>query len=419
MPRAKSVLDRLLQAPSWTWVAAALFLRLFFVLKLGSRFYQIDELGFDTPAWNLALHGVIGDKNTPHIAPPVPVALFASIYAVFGHDMLYPRLIQALLGTATSWCVGAMTRELTGSAPAGRLALAIAGIYPFFVYYNGMLISETLYLFFLVPGLWWSCGWSAAAFWRPAACGLCLALAGLCRVEAVPITLLIWTGMIFSCAAGRRRWKDLLLALLCWSLPLGAWAERNRIQTGHRVLDNHGGMSFLHGTVVFDIDQEKGTAAAMEALKNMPFYAESLALSPAHRDRAYFREAWNFMCRNPGTTLRQWARKFVNFWRFYPRTDSVYYESRHSKPTAGLSRGVLVAISLLFEPWLILGGLAGLWTLRSRWTELFPLLLFVLGTMGVHILIVSMMRYRLPVMPVLMLGFCQLASLKISQSPKR
>lgn len=414
-----NALDRLLGAPVWAWAALALLLRLAFTLKLGSRFYQLDEMGFDAPAWNLALNGVIGQGARAAVVPPVPAAFFGAVYALFGHDMLYPRLAQAFLGTATAWCLGRMTAELTGSQRAGRLALAVSAVYPFFIYYNGILMAETLYLFFLVPGLWWLSSAREAVAWRPAAAGCCLALAGLCRVEGVFIAGLIWAAAFPACLLGRRRWRDFVLALLCWSLPLLGWAQRNRLLTGEFTLDSHGGVTLLHGTMVYEIDQSKATAEAMKALEAMPFYAAVQDLSPAERDRAYRKAALDFMLANPGATLRQWGRKLVSFWRFYPRTDNAYYESAHSKPGAGLGRAALVAISLLFEPWLILGGLAGLWSLRRRWAELYPLGLFLLGTMGVHVLVVSMMRYRLPIMPLLIFGFCSLAAGEPDQSAKR
>jgi hypothetical protein len=53
--------------------------------------------------------------------------------------------------------------------------------------------------------------------------------------------------------------------------------------------------------------------------------------------------------------------------------------------------------------------------MRDRWREMFPLWLFVAGTCAVHVLTVAQMRYRLPVMPVLMLGLCYLVQQKIQE----
>lgn len=399
--------DRLLfGTPGWIWLLLAAVLRLAFVLKAGGRFHQIDESGFDAIAWNLARTGTLSAGGPPVTAPPVPVAFFALCYRLCGHGLLYPRLAQALVSAGTAGLVGRMTARLSGSSAAGRLALIAAALYPFFIYYSGMVLSETLYLAALVPGLWWLCESlqdRGASWWRPAAGGLALAAAALCRAEAMPVAAVIWAAGLGACLLGRWRWRACLAAVLAWSLPLAAWCGRNRMAAGSFALDLHGGVTLLHGTLLFD-DNEIDTSVAMAALEKQPFYQGSLALPPAQRDRLYLRQGLAFMRDNPGRVARQWARKFVSFWRFYPRTDKAYHESARSHPGAGLGRGALVAVSLACEPALIVFGLWGLWGLRRRWGELFPLALFLLGTMAVHVISVSQMRYRLPIMPLLILG---------------
>jgi 4-amino-4-deoxy-L-arabinose transferase-like glycosyltransferase len=398
----------------------AVLLRLGLALKFDGRFHQTDEFAYDTYAWQLASQGVLGSQGLAEAVPVVPSAFFALFY-LFGHHLILPRLGQALISALTAWVIGRMTRELTGSERAGRLALAISAVYPFFIYYSAILMAETLYVACVVSGLWWLCASlrdPGAARWRPAASGAALALAALCRPEGFHIGLLLWAATAAACVAGRWPWHSWLLAALCWTLPLAAAAARNKAATGFFSLDRRGGIALLHGTILFDLN-EIDTAAGMDALKEMSFYKDSLKLGEVERDRFYQRLCLKFMRDHPLTTLRQWGRKTVNFWRFYPRTDKVYHQNKYSDPGGGLSRKALVAISLLFEPWLIIGGLAGLWGLRRRWTELFPLGLFVAATMGVHLITVSQMRYRLPVMPLLIMGFCSLAAGKLAQSAKR
>jgi hypothetical protein len=168
-------------------------------------------------------------------------------------------------------------------------------------------------------------------------------------------------------------------------------------------LDIHGGITMLHGTLLLD-ENEVDTGVAMAALEKMPFYQRSLSLPMAERDRIYLRQSLSFMRDNPGRVARQWCRKLVNFWRLYPRTNKAYREDVYSHPGAGLGRAALVAVSLACEPALIIGGFWGLWGLRRRWGELFPLGLFLLGTTAIHMVSVSQMRYRLAVMPILMLS---------------
>ena len=398
----RGALARLLfETPDWAWVLAALGLRLGFALTLGGRFHQIDEAGFNGVAWNLARAGGLGQ-----VAPPLPAAVFASCFRLFGHNLLWPRLAQAFVSAATAWALGRMTARLSGSRTAGRLALVLAAVYPFFVYYSGMVLSETLYLAAVVPGLWALCEslQERGASWRrPAAGGLALAAAALCRPEAMPIAVLLWAAGLAACLLGRWSTRALCAAVLAWALPLTAWCARNRAAVGVFTLDLHGGITMLHGTLLFD-ENEVDTGVAMAAVEKMPFYQQSLSLPLPERDRLYLRQSLSFMRDNPGRVARQWCRKSVNFWRLYPRTDKVYREDSHSHPGAGLGRAALVAVSLACEPALIIGGFWGLCGLRRRWGELFPLGLFLLGTMAIHVVSVSQMRYRLPVMPILIFG---------------
>jgi hypothetical protein len=302
--------------------------------------------------------------------------------------------------------LGRMTASLCASRRAGRLALVLASVYPFFIYYSGMVLSETLYLAAVIPGLWWLCAslQERGASWRlPAAGGLALATAALCRPEAMPIAGLLWLAGLVAWLRGRWSGRALGAAVLAWTLPLTVWCARNRAAVGVFALDTHGGLTLLHGSLLFD-ENEKDTALAMAALEKMPFYQESLSLPRDKRDRIYLRHGLAFIREHPGRVAGQWLRKAATFWRFYPRTDKVYREGPYSHPGAGLGRAALVAVSLACEPALIIGGFWGLWGLRRRYGELYPLGLFLLGTMAIHVVTVSQMRYRLAVMPILMLG---------------
>jgi len=211
------------------------------------------------------------------------------------------------------------------------------------------------------------------------------------------------------CAFRLYAFKALVLAALCWSLPLLGWAARNKAQFNRFDLDLHGGITILIGTMFFEIN-EMDTALSIQALKLSPIYAESQKLDEAQRHGFYFRKALEFMRENPRRVLRQWAHKSLNFWRFYPRMDKVYRDALGVQPNVGASRRMLVAISLLTEPALIVLGILGAWRLRRRMDTLFPCYWLVLGTFGIHMLVVSQMRYRLSVMPILILFACALTA---------
>ncbi len=409
---------RKVAADARVWLLIAAGLRLAFALKLGgARLYQIDESGFVKAALGLAQSGSFG----PHALAPLVPAFFALFFRCLGPSFLFPRMAQALLGVLTAWIIGRMAQDLSGSRRAGLFALAAASSYPFFVYYNGLLLSETLYTLLATAGLWLACrnlsadrfswaGWILGAF--------CLGLAALARPEAEFIAAGLWIlALVFTMTRfkrlSRRAWAA---GVLCWALPIAAWCARNKIEAGTFKLDDHGGITMLHGTLLLDLN-EIDTSVAMRALEKMPFYERAQSLPEPERDKIYFRRALKFMAENPGKTLRQWAYKFVSFWRFYPRPRKRYTETALSSPNLGLSRAALIATSLLFEPWLILGGALGLCLLLKQRPEAALLCAFILAETAVHMISVSQMRYRLPVMPEMILGFSVLADRLLPRKP--
>lgn len=401
---------------AWPWLAGGVALRAGFAWKLGERLYQVDESAYRYAAWQLLTTRSLALDGQAIVIPPVPVGLFAAMMGPF-QSLFWPRLAQGLVNVAACWALGRMAESLSGSRLAGRLALAIGCVYPFFVYYSGMLLTESLNVSLAIFGLWWltdALGRRDPPDWQPAAGGLALSLAALCRAEAAFIMLPVWAAAALLCAKGRWHWRAWMLGLCVWALPLGLWCARNKAATGAFALDTHGGMALLHGGMFYELNYVD-TALAQKAIEQTEFWARAQALPERERDRVFKSEALRFMRENPGRTLKQWAHKLAQFWRFYPRVEKPYLETPQADASAGASRSLLVLISLLFEPALILGGLAGLWAWRGRWRQLFPLYLWTLGTMAVHVVSVSQMRYRLPVMPVLIVAACSWAAARLKR----
>ncbi|MFA6317924.1 MAG: hypothetical protein WC943_10935 [Elusimicrobiota bacterium] len=385
---------------AWPWLWLGLCLRAGFALFLGGRFYQADELGYDGIARTIAQSGLFAPAGAERVFMPVAPS-FISVFYGLGLGVPGARLGLALLSTFTAWMIGRATEDLTGSERAGRLALALACVYPFFIYYSGLLMTETPYLALSVAGLWLLCRSLGEAGRSPglaAGAGLVLGLAGLTRTEGAAVAGLALCGAAGLAALRRYAWRSLALACLAWAAPLAGWAVHNRSLVGVLTLDLHGGVTTLTGTKYFELDQID-TAVAMRALEASPSFAEAAGLGPVERDAFFFREACRFMAENPGRTLKQWGLKLLNFWRLYPRQDKVYPATEVTRPGLGVKQGLLALVSLAFEPALIGLGLWGGWLLRRDMGRLFPVALLGIVTCGIHVLVVSQMRYRLPLMP--------------------
>ncbi len=389
------------------WFSLALILRLIFALKLGNGFYQIDESGFYSAALNLARFKVYGSGKLASAGAPIPAFYYSLFFRLSGDYPLAARLGLLILDLFLVWIVWKMTEELTHSQIAGKIALAISSIYPFFIYYGGMLLSETPYLVFMTFGIWRLCQMLAADkadFSNAAAAGISLGLAGLSRPEGAVIMLGIWLLAFFFSRKDLRLLKSLGLSFLCWTAILFSWSLRNRIETGSFALDSHGGINLLYGTMLFNIN-EQDTSAAIDLLNKIPSFAGTKSLPASLQDKIYWKAAFHFICEHPKTVFKQWGQKTINFWRFYPRQDKFYMEGPRSQPNVGLKRNALVFISLLTEPCLIFLGSWGILKQLKINHAVYPIFLFILATFFLHMISVSQMRYRLPLMPFLILGF--------------
>src|SRR3990167_4842041 len=132
---------------------AAFTFRVIYISTLSNHeLYFADAIEFDSIAKTLAAGNGYSDSNgipTAAREPAYPVFL-AAIYKIAGHDLLVVRISQAFLGALTCIIIYFIGKK-TSSISAGICSSIIASIYPFFIYYNGHILSETLFIFlFLV-----------------------------------------------------------------------------------------------------------------------------------------------------------------------------------------------------------------------------------------------------------------------------
>lgn len=376
-------------------------LRAGFSLCLKEKSYQPDEGVYISLARDLLAFGVYGEGGVPTADKPpvVPLGLAAS-FAVFGQRLWVARLINSLLSVLSAWLLYEYGTLLFGGA-VGTLAAGIAGVYPFFIYWSGILMSETTAILLVVSALYLTQRVAAKAGAPREAwlAGLCWGVAVLTRAQ----NLYCFAALAAWIAVDRLRRRE-SFPFLAFVLPVvllaGAWVARNHRLVGSWTMDTHSGYTMIIRTMFYDEDNID-TGVAHAALERQEFYPEAMALSLADRDKYFLRKALEYVRRHPALYLRHCAGNFLQFWRFYPRTDK----------TVGVvpgtylfqSRNLFVLIALLTEPWLILLGAYGLFLgLREGKAVVLPAL-YILCTSGIHTLVISQMRYRMPVMPLVIL----------------
>lgn len=118
-------------------------------LHMGTQFGH-DEYYYIKMAQNIVRHGVYGYMTdaapNAYVTPGYPLFI-AAVFSVFGDEsVIYVKVIQAFLSTASILLVFLIGKRLSGKA-AGLIAAAFAALYPPLVLYSRFLLTETLYVF--------------------------------------------------------------------------------------------------------------------------------------------------------------------------------------------------------------------------------------------------------------------------------
>lgn len=380
----------------WALLALGFILRTAYAFCLPNALLLPDADSFDTIAWTLASTGHFATVQGPTAArPPAYIAFLALIYRCFGHHWLAGRLVQGLLGTLLVWIVMRLAVRFSDLESTRWVAGTLAAIYPFFIYYDNQLISESFMTFWLAVAvlLFWRWQEDPLSWTKASGCGVALSILSLSKTIFLPLTCLwLFVNGLGAVDAAREksRWLRTGVAAVILILPSLLWGMRNDKLFGRFLIDSHGGYTVL-GTIKYYEQVKEGIYG--DFIKTQPVWINAQNLNEAKQDAFFMDQAKAFIREHPARYMRQSLGNFKNLWRFYPRQDVHFKEgSRH-----------LTLVSLLTEPGLILLGLVGIYRTRNRWKQLYPVYTSILFLTLVYTLITGQMRYRLPLMPFFIL----------------
>ncbi|MHB0996379.1 MAG: ArnT family glycosyltransferase [Elusimicrobiales bacterium] len=365
-------------------LAASFLARLAYVLHSGSAFAYPDEDVYHQIALDILSSGFSPD-SLQNREPLYPL-LVAVIYKIAGAAPLAVKLLQAGLSAAGAYFVY-RTAALLFNGRAALIALAIAALYPFSVFYDARLLRESL-LMFLSAGI--GLFSLKAAVSDPRYCYAAALFTGLAVLTKV-VALFYWPafvllGLFYRMIDLRRA----ALSTLVFVAVLAPLLLINYSGTGRVFLVR--GQSFnLYQSLVLP-DEVIGTAAEAEAIAADPVYAAGKKLPLLEQDKYFSEQTVSFIKANPLVFIRKTAWKFGKLWRPYPYKGMDYT----------YSWVLLAAVSLLSDGWLLPLGLFAAVKLAGRRRELFPAYAYVLVLTAIYSLSWSQIRYRLPMMPFFM-----------------
>ncbi len=351
----------------------------------GGLAYPDEELHWRL-ATNLLERGELVTNDGRYAARMPLYPLLLSGCAAFGDAGIFvARAVQALFGGLTCVVVARLASRIWGAAAAGP-AFVLAAFDPFAVFFANLLLTETVFTLLFVSFV--------AATWRMieqprdwigafAVAGLGAALV-LTRPSAVLLLPLMWVATISLARVRGPALQRIAMAPLVLVIALLPWGLRNV-----SVIGSFAWLSTNGGVTLYDAQGPQADGSS-----DQRFLAQKPDLAPmgeAARD-AHLRDlALRQMRQNPGRVAQLGVTKLQRTWNPFPNVEE--YRGGLAAWAGGLYTVVVY-------------GLAAAALLRSAWhgrgravaVLLLPCVYFAL----LHAIYIGSIRYRLPVMPLLM-----------------
>ena len=224
-------------------LTAAVLVRLVVVLLIEidpRSHWSYDMSWYDGAARRLAKGwGYIGVDAAPTAAwPPGYPALLAVLYAVFGPSLLAAKLANVLLAAATVLLTYLIACELRRPV-VGLVAAAILAVFPGYVLFAPLILSEALFAFLFSAALWLflrcnARGGLGATSWL----GLGVFLGAISLVRGVGFFLLpvFASTRLLDGASWRSTGRVALIAAAGVLIALVPWTVRNHLRLGYPIL---------------------------------------------------------------------------------------------------------------------------------------------------------------------------------------
>ena len=375
-------------------LAAVLMLGI--VLRLGYAAWvspsQFDSDERDYAASAIALLDRASFEETVrfHVPPATPL-LYAMVFGVLGRGNAQIWFAQAFLFAAIGVTIYLLGTGLAGKT-AGLLAVLFAALYPYFIYFSGLALSETAGVLAISAML--VVGVRAARNGRWQDClgfGALVAIAALTRAAVFYFVLAV--PLVFAIAWGVRsgRWvKASALALAGFLVLYLPWTAVNYRAFGEFIpTPTIGSGVMLYQTALRLTIPDEAERLTFLRREILPRYYEPPGASHHDRlagDRYLQREGKRIIAANIGGYPEIAWQNFLRFWQFYPNAPEGETTTRRVYRLLGLgSYGVLFPLFVL-----------GLWLGRHEFRRLAVLYGFLCYFTLVHCLVYGKLRYRIP-----------------------
>lgn len=311
--------------------------------------------------------------------------------------MIAVRVLQALMATATCYFAYRLARRLTGRENAGLLAALLLAVSPVFIVEASLVLSETVFVFLLVSGIWLyveSLTRKRHTLALLVLAGVLLGAATLTRAVllAFPFGLAIHLLLVYGWRRGLGR---AALLLVVYALSVSTWTVYTVTQWNRFVVAGEGLPSFFYmGSAGWSSAQEVDAALAEQSETGNPLEVagNTISTNPLGWVQRRVSELAGAYLQPHGTT----------FFGGESLRDLALEWLRDDRSPAGLLALVqrdsfLPKLSLyLFHYAALALGVVGMWRARKNWRVALALLGVIAYFTLVHLALYALPRYLFP-----------------------
>jgi len=339
----------------------------------------------DSEQWNqivlnfLSGKGLIVDETTQASRMPLYSLFLSSVYFIFGKvNLLAVRIIQSLISALTCVIVYftaiSVFRDNKDNKKIGKIAAIISVFYPFFIYYSGAILNETLFIFLISLVILFL---TEKKFFIA---GIILGLSILCKAETFLFFLFV-IGTFFV-TSPKKALKISLIITAMVVMVLSPWIARNYTKFNRFVpFSTTGSVTFWEGN-----NPQNFNGGPCHYFPNMT------GMNEIERDTYLKKETMKVIKENPKRFFILSRLKFKRFWNIKLNTDDVRYASPRNNLISMFTFGPVL---FLFIPGLLLS-----LGYRKNFVFIYG---FIFCVMLINLIFVSSLRYRLPIEPYLII----------------
>jgi len=405
-------------------VLAAFCLRLIYILQFRHNplfAYPMMDPSYNDQWARAFAEGRCFMEGEPYFRAPLYAWFLGFCYKIFGPGYLAPRIVQAVLGAISCGLVFLVARHFYSRTAAAAAGFVAATFWLFFYFEGELLIVplivflDLLFLLLLVRGS------ISGSLFSLGAAGVVLGASALARPNILlfGICACLWLALFdrrsadshprprFRAGWRRRLARAAVLGCACL-ITIAPVTIRNKLAGNDLVLiSSQGGVNLFIGNNL----ASDGSAAVIPGARPglwesyhdsiaIAEQAEGRALKPSEVSRHFFGRALAFVRDRPGDWFALTLKKVGYFWNQAEFTNNQpirFFAERYGPVVGWMPIGFWLVGPL---------SLLGLILSMRRWRRFFPLYGFVLVYSASVIVFFVCTRFKIPVMPVLIILAC-------------